>query len=87
MNSLLECIYYLTPILLWLLSLVFAVLTLSPMAYSININSSWDSKEAFEEIVSKKHGMLKWSKGFLIVSFIALMIAVAHYLLAVPLVK
>lgn len=75
---------YLSPIVLWLLSLVFAVLTLSPKAYKININSSRDSKERFEEIVSKKHGMLKVSEGFLIVSFIALMVAVAHYLLAVP---
>ncbi len=75
---------YLAPILLWLLSLVFAVLTLSPKAYKININSSRDSKERFEEIVSKKHGMLKISEVFLILSFIALFAAVAHYLLAVP---
>ncbi|VVB87991.1 Uncharacterised protein [uncultured archaeon] len=75
---------YLAPILLWLLSLVFAVLTLSPKAYAININSSRDSKERFEEIVVKKHGMLKWSEFFLILSFIALFAAVAHYLLTVP---
>jgi uncharacterized membrane protein len=75
---------YLAPILLWLLSLVFAVLTLSPKAYAININSSRDSKERFEEIVAKKHGMLKWSEFFLVLSFIALFAAVAHYLLAIP---
>ncbi len=75
---------YLAPIFLWLLSLVFAVLTLSPKAYKININSTLDSKETFEEIVSKKHGMLKVSEAFLIISFIALMVAVAHYLIAVP---
>ncbi len=78
---------YLAPILLWLLSLVFAVLTLSPKAYAININSSRDSKERFEEIVAKKHGMLKWSEFFLVLSFIALFAAVAHYLLAVPVAK
>jgi hypothetical protein len=78
---------YLAPILLWLLSLVFAVLTLSPKAYAIYINSSSDSKERFEEIVSKKHGMLKISEFFLILSFIALFAAVAHYLLAVPIMK
>ncbi len=78
---------YLAPILLWLLSLICAVLTLSPKAYSININSSRDSKERFEEIVAKKHGMLRISEFFLVVSFIALFAAVAHYLLAVPLVK
>jgi uncharacterized membrane protein len=74
---------YLAPIALWLLSLVFAVLTLSPKSYKININSSRDSKERFEEIVSKKHGMLKISEAFLIVSFVALMVTVTHYLVAV----
>ncbi len=78
---------YLAPILLWLLSLVFAVLTLAPKAYGININSSRDSKETFEEIVAKKHGMLKISEAFLILSFLALFAAVAHYLLAVPVIK
>ena len=74
---------YLAPIALWLLSLVFAVLTLSPKSYKININSSRDSKERFEEIVSKKHGMLKISEAFLIVSFAALVVTVTHYLVAV----
>lgn len=78
---------YLAPILLWLLSLICAVLTLSPKAYAININSSRDSKERFEEIVAKKHGMLKISEAFLILSFLALFTAVAHYLLAVPVIK
>jgi hypothetical protein len=53
------------------MSLVFAVLTLSPNTYKININSSSASKETFEEIVARKHGMLKVSEGFLIISFIA----------------
>ena len=74
---------YLAPIALWLLSLVFAVLTLSPKSYKININSSHDAKERFEEIVSKKHGMLKISEAFLIVSFAALMVTVTHYLVVV----
>ena len=75
---------YLTPILLWLLSLVFAVLTLSPKSYAININSSSDSKEKFNEIISKKHTMLMWSEVFLILSFVALFGAVAYYLVVVP---
>ena len=75
---------YLAPIALWLLSLIFAVLTIFPKSYGININSSWDSKEKYEEIVSKKHWRLKASGFFLILSFVALMIAVAHYLLKVP---
>ncbi len=79
-------VIYLAPIFLWLMSLIFAILTLSPNAYAININSWRDSKEGFEEIVSKKHRMLKVSEAFLIISFIALMITLAHYLVAVPVV-
>ena len=79
-----SAVIYLSPIFLWLGSLVFAVLTLSPKAYKINIYSSQDSKERFEEIVSKKHRMLSVSEAFLILSIIALMIAFAHYLLSVP---
>lgn len=75
---------YLAPVFLWLLSLVFAVLTLSPKNYAININSSSDSKERFNEIIAKKHMMLKWSECFLILSFVALFAALAHYLMAVP---
>jgi len=75
---------YLSPVLFWLLSLVFAILTLSPKNYAININSSIDSKERFNEIVSHKHMMLKWSEFFLILSFIALFAVLAHYLIIVP---
>jgi hypothetical protein len=75
---------YLAPISLWLLSLIFAVLTLFPKSYKININSSRDSKEKYELIVSKKHWRLKASGFFLILSFVALMIALAHYLLMAP---
>jgi hypothetical protein len=77
-------VMYLMPIFLWLGSLVFAVLTLSPKTYTINIYSSQDSKERFEDIVARKHGMLRVSEAFLILSFIALMVVLAHYLLAVP---
>jgi len=83
MISIRIAVIYLSPIFLWFLSLVFAVLMLSPKAYMMNINSSSASKETFEEIVSRKHGMIKVSEAFLIMSLIALMVALAHYLLAV----
>jgi len=83
MTSTWIAVIYLSPIFLWLMSLVFAVLMLSPKAYMININSSSASKETFEEIVSKKHGMIKVSETFLIISFVALKVAMGHYLLEV----
>ncbi len=77
-------VIYLAPVLLWLLSLVFSVLTLSPKNYAININSSSDSKERFNEILSIKYAKLLWSELFLILSFIALFMALAHFLIAIP---
>lgn len=78
---------YLAPVALWLLSLIFAVLALSPENFRINIESTSASKEVFEEIVSRKYARLQVAEGFLILSFMMLFIAVAHYLLAVPVVK
>lgn len=79
--SLLAGLIYLVPVLFWILSLIFSVLTLSPKNYAININSSTDSKERYNEIVSQKHLMLKWSEFFLILSFVALFAALAYYLM------
>lgn len=75
---------YLSPLLLWLASLFFAMWTLSPKAHDININSSRDSKETFENIASVKHLKLKVSEALLLASFLPLMIAVYYYLATKP---
>lgn len=71
---------YTAPLLLWLLSLVFAMLVLFRKKYGININSSRDSKENFEKIVAGKYKFIWISGVFLILSFVALIIAVLHYM-------
>lgn len=71
---------YLSPIVLWLASLFFAMWTLSPQAQEININSSRSSKETFEDIVARKHLRLMISESLLLASFLPLMIAVYYYL-------
>jgi hypothetical protein len=48
--------------------------------YDININSSRDSKEKFEEILNGKYQLLQISGVFLIISFVALIVAVLHYM-------
>lgn len=80
---------YMAPIALWLLSIFFSILTLSPPLRNcnININSSSDCKEKFEEIVAKKNKSFSRAEIVLILSFIALFVAVAHYLFAVPVTK
>jgi hypothetical protein len=71
---------YIAPIALWMASLLFAVLTLFPKTYNINIGSSRNSKEIYEQIVSKKHFRLKISAFMLVLSFLPLMLAVYYFL-------
>jgi len=74
---------YLSPLVLWLASLSFAMLTLSRKDYKININSSSESKQVFEAIVENKYYRLKVAEAFLLASFLPLMIAVYYYLTTV----
>ncbi len=67
------------PLVLWLLSLIFAVMVLIRKRYEININSTRDSKEKFEEMVKIKYRYIRISGFLLIISFVALAIAFLHY--------
>lgn len=71
---------YLAPLVLWLLSLVFAVMVLIRKRYEININSTRDSKEKFEEMLKIKYRYIRISGIFLVLSFVALAIAFLYYL-------
>ena len=71
---------YLAPLVLWFLSLVFAVMVLFRKRYEININSTSDSKKKFEEMVKIKYRYIRISGIFLVLSFVALAIAFLYYL-------
>ncbi len=71
---------YAAPLVLWLISLIFAVMVLVRKKYNFNINSIRDSKEKFEKILEGKYKLIRISSLFLILSFVALTIALLHYL-------
>jgi hypothetical protein len=71
---------YLAPLVLWLLSLIFAIMVLFRKKYDININSTSNSKKIFEDMVKIKYRYIRISGFFLIISFVALIIAFLHYL-------
>jgi len=71
---------YMAPLVLWLLSLIFAVMVLFRKKYEININSTSDSKKVFEDMVKIKYRYIRISGFFLILSFVTLTIAFLHYL-------
>jgi hypothetical protein len=70
---------YLAPLVLWVLSLIFAVMVLTRKMYKININSTSNSKKIFEDMVKIKYRYIRISGFFLILSFVALAIAFLHY--------
>lgn len=71
---------YLAPLVLWLLSLIFAVMVLFRKKYEININSTSNSKKIFEDMVKIKYRYIRISGFFLILSFVALAVAFLQYL-------
>jgi len=75
-----SALIYAAPLVLWFLSLLFAVFVLYRNKYGININSSQDSKGKFEEIVVWKYRLLSVSGLFLVLSFAALILAFLRYL-------
>lgn len=75
-----SALIYLAPLVLWLLSLIFAVMVLFRNRYRININSTRDAKEKFEKMVSVKYRYIRVSGVFLVLSFVALAIAFLQYL-------
>jgi hypothetical protein len=76
----LEGVFYLAPLFLWLLSILFAVLVFSPKVYHTNIASGRESKATFLEIVTKKHKRLRIAQTIFFISFIFLLIAMGLYL-------
>jgi hypothetical protein len=71
---------YFLPLLLWLVSLLAALLVFFPRTYASNISSWRESKAAFERIVTYKHTMLKMAGLFLILGALALFAAMGAYL-------
>jgi hypothetical protein len=71
---------YLLPLLLWLVSLLAALLVFFPRTYEANISSWRESRAAFERVVAYKHAMLKAAGLFLFLGVLALVVAMGAYL-------
>jgi|SRR5581483_5731230 hypothetical protein len=70
----------LAPILLWFVSLIFAVLTIAPGKYPYNPHSPDDSRRQYENILARKYRLLQIALWLFVTSVLALGIALAVYL-------
>ncbi len=71
---------FVSPIVLWLACLAFAVGVFVPKTYETNLNSPTKAKKTYVEIVATKHGRLKIAHKLLLAGFVPLAVAIVVYL-------
>jgi hypothetical protein len=72
------------PLLIWILSLVFAVRVFIPETYRANLNSPDLARETYYEIVSYKRRQLQRAHYLLVGGFVPLVLNVIVYVALVP---
>jgi hypothetical protein len=73
-----------SPIIVWLISLAFAVSVFAPETYKTNLQSPDMAKEMLQEIVAYKHKQLKSAHMALLVGFVLLVVNIIVYLGWIP---
>jgi hypothetical protein len=73
-----------SPIILWLVSLAFAVRVFSPETYKTNLQSPDLAREMLQEIVAYKHRQLKLAHTALLLGFVLLVVNIIVYLGWIP---
>jgi hypothetical protein len=72
---------FLLPIVFFILSITAGLLVFFPEPFRLNVNASGSIKASFEHIQARKFHRLKWASFWIITGFLALLTAVAVYLL------
>jgi hypothetical protein len=73
-----------SPILLWLVSLAYAVRVFAPETYKTNLQSPDLAREMLQEIVAYKHSQLKLAHKALLLGFVLLVVNIIVYLGWIP---
>ncbi len=71
---------FVSPIVLWLICLFFAVRVFTPETYKTNLSSPQLAESVYREMVGYKHRNLKRAYWALMAGFVPLVIAVVYYL-------
>jgi hypothetical protein len=71
---------FVSPIILWLVCLFFAVRVFTPKNYDTNLSSPQLAEQLYREMVGYKHRNLKRAYWALLAGFVPLVMAVVYYL-------
>jgi len=75
---------FISPIVLWLVSLAYSVRVFSPETYKTNLQSPDLAREMLQEIVAYKHRQLKFAHKALLLGFVLLVVNIIVYLGWIP---
>jgi hypothetical protein len=73
-----------SPVILWLISLRFAILVFMPETYKTNLQSPDLAREMLQDIVAYKHRQLKLAHTALLLGFVLLVVNIIVYLGWIP---
>jgi hypothetical protein len=76
----LRILLFVSPIVLWLVCLFFAVRVFTPKNYKTNLSSPELAEQLYRELVGYKHRNLKRAYWALLAGFVPLVMAVVYYL-------
>jgi len=76
----LSILLFVSPIVLWLICLFFAVWVFTPETYKTNLSSPQLAEQLYREMVRYKHRNLLRAYRALLAGFVALVVAVVFYL-------
>ncbi len=79
-DSWLRIILFVSPIVLWLICLFFAVRVFTPETYKTNLSSPELAEGVYKEMVGYKHRNLKRAYWALLAGFVMMIVAVVYYL-------
>jgi hypothetical protein len=71
---------FVSPIVLWLVCLFFAVRVFTPKNYETNLSSPQLAEQLYRELVDYKHRNLKCAYWSLLAGFVPLVVALVYYL-------
>ena len=76
----LRIVLFVSPIVLWLICLFFAVRVFTPKTYKTNLSSPELAEKVYRQTVGYKHRNLKRAYWALLAGFVPLVVAVVYYL-------
>jgi hypothetical protein len=77
-------ILFVSPIVIWLVCLFFAVRVFTPEIYTTNLCSPDLAEQVYGQIAAYKHRNLKRTHWALLLGFVPLVISIVYYLLPAP---